>query len=261
MRRIHFHVLIPLVAATVSLPAVAQDTAEQGPPAGQVNDADDALAINGGATLVSQYRFRGIGLSDEKPAVQGTINLTHESGFYAGVWGSSLDGFGELGGSNLELDLYGGYRKQVAEGITLDAGLLYYAYPDSTGGKFEFFEPFANVSGSLGPVTAKAGAAFAPAQDGIGGNSNIYLFNDNSLAIPGTPITLISHLGWSRGDTTLTPGGEYLDWSLGATASWRNLTVGIAYVDTDIGDGAARAAGASPDIVDSAVVLSLSASF
>lgn len=223
--------------------------------------ADPSVKITGGVTLVSQYRFRGIGLSDEKVALQGTINLNHDSGFYAGVWGSSIDGFGELGGSNLELDLYGGYKTEILTGVTLDAGLLYYAYPGSNGGDFEFFEPYANVSGQVGPATLKVGGAFAPSQDGIGGNSNIYLFSDAGLPVKGTPITLNGHLGWSKGDTTLTPGGDYLDWSLGASAGWRNLTFGIAYVDTNIGRIDAVAAGATKDIVDRAIVLSLGASF
>ena len=195
------------------------------------------------------------------PALQGTINLNHDSGFYAGVWGSSIDGFGELGGSNLELDLYGGYKTEIAKGVTLDAGLLYYAYPGSKGGDFEFFEPYANVSGSIGPATLKVGGAFAPAQDGIGGNSNIYLFSDAGLPIKGTPITFNGHVGWSKGDTTLTPGGDYIDWSLGASAAWRNLTFGAAYVDTNISRNDALSAGATKRIVDGAVVLSLGASF
>lgn len=223
-------------------------------------EARGPLTVSGGTILVSQYRFRGIGLSDEKPALQGTLNLSHESGAYAGAWASSLDGFGELGGSNLELDLYAGYKAPLGK-ATLDAGLLYYAYPGSKGGTSEFFEPYANVSLPVGPATAKVGAAFAPAQDAIGGNSNIYLFNDNNLPLKGTPLTLTSHVGWSKGRTTLTPGGDYLDWSLGAQATWRNLTAGIAYVDTDIGRRDAVAAGATRSIVDSAVVLSLGASF
>ena len=218
------------------------------------------LTFSGGVSLVSQYRFRGLGLSDEKPALQGTINLNHKSGPYAGLWASSTDGFGELGGSNLELDLYAGTKVLLGK-ATLDVGLLYYAYPGSTGGDFEFFEPYANISLPIGPATAELGAAFAPAQDAIGGNSNIYLFNDNSLPLKGTPLSLTSHIGWSKGDTTLSPGGDYLDWSLGAAASWRNLTFGLAYVDTNISRTQAVAAGANRDIVDKAVVLSLGATF
>ena len=218
------------------------------------------LTFSSGVLLVSQYRFRGLGLSDEKPALQGTINLNHKSGPYAGLWASSTDGFGELGGSNLELDLYAGTKVLLGK-ATLDVGLLYYAYPGSTGGDFEFFEPYANISLPIGPATTKLGAAFAPAQDAMGGNSNIYLFNDNSLPLKGTPLSLTSHIGWSKGDTTLSPGGDYLDWSLGAAASWRNLTFGLAYVDTNISRTQAVAAGANRDIVDKAVVLSLGATF
>jgi uncharacterized protein (TIGR02001 family) len=239
-----------LLAAT---PALAQaDAAAQPAP---------ALTVTGGVTLASQYRFRGISLSDEEIALQGTINLNHQSGFYAGVWGSSLDGFGELGGSNLELDLYAGYRRQVADGVTVDAGLLYYAYPGSSGGDFEFFEPYANVSASFGPATVKVGGNFAWAQDGLAGNSNRYLYSDLSVAVPRTPITLTGHLGNSHGNTPLTPSGDYVDWSLGATATWRNLTLGVAYVDTNLNATEAAAGGATRDIVDAALVLTLGATF
>lgn len=238
-------------AAAGATPATAQDA----------DMARSALTVTGGVTLASQYRFRGISLSDEQVALQGTINLSHESGFYAGVWGSSLDGFGELGGSNLELDLYAGYRRQIADGVTVDAGLLYYAYPGSSGGDFEFFEPYANVSVRQGPVTGKVGIAWAPSQDGIGNNSNRYLYTDLSLAIPRTPVTLTGHLGNSHGQTTLTPSGDYVDWSLGANVAWRNLSLGVAYVDTNLSATEAVSGGVTREIVDGAVVATLTASF
>jgi uncharacterized protein (TIGR02001 family) len=240
-----------LLSATPAI-AQAQDAPAQRPP---------AFTISGGVTLASQYRFRGISLSDEQVALQGTLNISHSSGFYAGLWGSSLDGFGELGGSNLELDLYAGWRHQVAHGVTVDAGLLYYAYPGSKGGDFEFFEPYANVTVTRGPVTGKAGIAFAPSQDALTNNSNTYVYGEVSLAIPHSPVTLTSHLGNSHGDTPLTPSGDYVDWSLGANVAWRNLTVGVAYVDTNLSATEAAAGGATRDIVDGAVVATLGASF
>lgn len=238
-----------LAASAFSAPALAQD------------DGSRALTVTGGVTLASQYRFRGISLSDEHVALQGTLNLNHESGPYAGVWASSLDGFGELGGSNLELDLYAGYRRQVGDGVTVDAGLLYYAYPGSSGGDFEFFEPYASVSVTHGPVTGKAGIAWAPSQDGIGNNSNRYIYTDLSLAIPGTPVTLTGHLGNSHGQTTLTPSGDYVDWSVGANVARHNLSLGVAYVDTNLSGAEAVSGGATRDIVDGAVVATLTASF
>lgn len=241
----------PFAIALAAAPALAQDQSSPGPP----------VKINGGVTVASQYRFRGVSLSNEEIALQGTINLNHQSGFYTGLYGYSLDGFGELGGSNLELDLYAGYRREVAQGVTVDVGLLYYAYPGSRGGDFEFFEPYANVSGAIGPVTAKAGLAYAWDQDALGGEANLYLFNDNSLAIPNTPVALTSHLGYSTGGSVLALGSDYLDWSLGTSVTFRNLTLGIAYVDTDADEAQAIAAGATRDIVDSAIVATLTASF
>lgn len=258
MKRLLFP--LPLAcAAMFASPVFGQSASEA--PTERAAEPTPPLTITGSVTIASQYRFRGVSLSDEEVTLQGTINVNHESGFYAGVYGYSLDGFGELGGSNLELDLYAGYRREVANGVTLDAGLLYYAYPGSSGGDFEFFEPYANVSGAIGPVTAKVGIAYAWEQDALGGSDNLYVFNDNSLAIPNTPIALTSHIGHSSGGSVLALGSNYLDWSLGATATYRNLTLGVAYVDTDAKEAQAIAAGATKDIVDSAIVATLTVSF
>lgn len=245
-------------SAPAPTPAPAPETA---PPTSTPAPPPPPFTVTGGITIASQYRFRGISLSDEQVALQGTINVQHQSGFYAGVWGSSLDGFGELGGSNLELDLYGGWRHQVAEGVNVDAGLLYYAYPGSSGGNFEFFEPYANVSVTRGPVTAKAGVNYAWSQAALANNSNRYIYGELSLAIPHTPVTLTSHLGNSHGNTPLTPSGDYVDWSLGATATWNHLTFGVAYVDTNLNAAEAAQGGATRDIVDGAFLATLTASF
>ena len=39
--------------------------------------------------LFSQYLFRGISYSREKPAVQGGFDFAHASGLYLGIWGTS----------------------------------------------------------------------------------------------------------------------------------------------------------------------------
>lgn len=239
----------PLAAQTVNEPT---DTGAQ---------PQQPFSVAGGLTLASQYRFRGISLSDEDFAIQGTVNVTHESGLYAGVWSSSTDGFGELGGSNVEVDLYGGYKAGLGSGATVDVGLLYYAYPGSTGGDFEFFEPYANISGTLGPATAKVGVAFAPSQDALTGRSNLYVFGDASTGIPNTGFTLKAHLGYSKGDTPLSPSGEYSDWLVGVDYVTGPLTFGVAYVDTDLNGREAALGGATKDIVDAAVVATLTASF
>ena len=221
-------------------------------------DAPEALTLTGSAALTSQYRFRGISLSDEELAVQGSLNLSHVSGFYVGTWASSLAGFGSFGGSNVEVDVYGGYKTSIGD-AAVDVGLLWYLYPgtDDT----DYAEVYASVGGTFGPASAKLGVNYAPDQQAIGDSDNIYVYGDVSGGIPNTPVTLKAHLGYSDGSGTLAPTGEYLDWLVGADVTWKSLTLGVAYVDTDIKDEGAFFSIGDKDIVDSAVVVSLTASF
>ena len=232
------------------------------------NDANDKatdLTFAGNAALVSQYRFRGVSQSDEDMAVQAGLTASHASGLYVGAWGSSLAGFGSYGGSNTELDLYAGFRKEIGD-LAVDVGLLWYLYPGTD--RTDYAEPYASLSGTVGPASLKLGAAYAPKQDAIGDADNLYVYTDGSVAIPGAPVTLKAHLGYTTGSgaTLAGPHGDYVDWLIGADATWKMLTLGIAYVDTDIGKTAADAFYTSGTtrgrtIVDGAALVSLTASF
>ncbi|QNA84912.1 hypothetical protein G4G27_13580 [Sphingomonas sp. So64.6b] len=205
--------------------AATQDAA----PAAEPAPAASPFSVTASATLVSDYRFRGFSQTGENGAIQGTINLNHESGFYVGTWGSSV-GFA----GHTEVDLYGGYTKTFGK-VTLDAGLLYYLYPKKGNADTDFFEPYVNVSTTVGPVTAKVGVNYAwGGQAALGDNSAVYLHGDISTAIPSTPFGLNAHIGWAKSDAF--PGGidgKVLDYSFGATAAYKSLTLGVSYVNTD----------------------------
>lgn len=223
----------------ISSPALAQGASE------------DPITISGTFGLVSDYRFRGVSQSDEDLAVQGGITVSHQSGFYAGTWGSSLAGWGTFGGGNTEVDLFAGYKTELSNGLTVDGGLTVYTYPGGAS-KTTFAEPYVKLSGALGPVSVLGGVAYAPKQSALGNYSNtpqsagqkqdnLYLWSDASGAIPGTPVTLKAHVGYSEGNpglgpngTSVAPTGKYLDWLLGADVVVGPLTFGVAYVDTDI---------------------------
>jgi uncharacterized protein (TIGR02001 family) len=208
-------------------PAAAQDEASPEPAS--------PFTITGGASLVTDYRFRGISQSDENIALQGTLSVSHESGFYVSVWGSSIDEH-VANGADAELDLIAGYRHTWG-GTTLDAGVLYYYYPGSGGANTDFIEPFVSIAHAFGPATAKVTANYAPSQSaltvGNGSEDNLYLAGDLSVGIPNTPVTVSGHFGHSFGPSFLTIGDEYSDWSVNTTFVWRNLSFGVAYVDTD----------------------------
>ena len=214
------------LAAAMAMPAAA---AEIG----------NGFTINGGATLVSDYRFRGISQTDRRFAVQGTFTLAHSSGVYATVWGSSIDDY-VAAASDQEIDFIAGYRHSWG-GTTLDFGVLYYYYPGAealiAGYDSDFFEPYVSIAHTFGPVTAKVTANYAPSQSalsvGNGNEDNFYLAGDLSATIPNTSLTLSGHLGHSFGPSYLTIGDGYTDWNIGATYAVGPLTLGIQYVDTD----------------------------
>ncbi len=238
--------LLGLLGAACATPAFAQE------------EAPKAITVSGSAGLVSDYRFRGVSQTDKEMAVQGGITVTHESGFYVGTWGSNLAGWGTFGGSNMELDLVGGYSTEVMSGVKVDVGLTWYMYPGGAD-KTDFAEPYVKLSGDLGPASVLVGVAYAPKQealgkvyasgadyaDGIGRpgakSDNFYMWADANAGIPNTPVSVKAHFGYSNGNsglgpngTSVAPTGEYLDWLIGADLALGPVTLGVAYVDTDI---------------------------
>ena len=224
----------------VATPAMAQDEAEPAP----------AITVNGSATVVSDYKFRGISQTDGNFAVQGGLTVSHESGFYVGLWGSSIDDYVTVHGTPAqELDIIAGFKKTF-DGATFDIGAVYYVYPGTRPGfagdvsSSDFIEPYASLSYAFGPVGAKASVAYAPKQKALAldqGQSgtlpkedNVYIAGDLSASIPNTPISLTAHIGHTFGPSWLSgPTSEYTDWALGASATYKGLTFGIQYVDTD----------------------------
>ncbi|MBN2970745.1 hypothetical protein JW805_01775 [Roseomonas aeriglobus] len=235
---------LALAFSVLATPAFAQDVTDPPPP----------VTVSGSVGVVSDYRFRGVSQSDKEVAVQGGITIAHESGFYVGTWGSNLAGWGTFGGANLELDVIAGYKAPLANG-TLDVGVTWYMYPGGAD-ETDFFEPYAKLSGTTGPATLTASVFYAPKQNALGlytrsltppvagpGKAwdNLYLAGDAAVAIPTSPVTLKGHIGYSSGNpglgpngTSVAPTGNYWDWSLGADITWKNLTLNVSYVDTDI---------------------------
>lgn len=94
--------------------------------------------------FTSDYLWRGVTQSGDDSAISGGIDYSHESGFYAGTWTSSLGG-----GSQYELDLYAGFSGE-ASSVSYDVGLIQYMYPIGDE-KLDFTE--AQVTVGYGPAS------------------------------------------------------------------------------------------------------------
>jgi uncharacterized protein (TIGR02001 family) len=198
--------------------------AEEG---GEAQDEESPFDISATLTGVSDYRFRGLSLSDRDPALQGSIDVEHQSGFYVGVWGSTI---AQFAGAHTEVDVYGGWRGTFG-GLGLDAGMTGYFYPG--GHDATYYELTGSLGYSLGPVEAKLGVAYAPDQANLGSDDSFYAYGQVKAAIPNTPVTLIAQVGHEDGAMG-GPTGAKWDWSLGAQVVKDRFTLGLTYVDTDV---------------------------
>lgn len=222
-------------AIAAATPALADETA---PPSD--------FTITGSATVASQYRFRGLSQSNNQPVIQGSITLSHSSGFYISTWGSSAssnayaDSPIDIGGT--EIDVYGGWTKEVGAGVKVDVGVYGYLYPGSAkingGTSGNYYEFYGSLAKTVGPVSAKVGVYYAPAQKVFNlsvfspTRNNTYVYGELSGAIPGTPITLHGHLGHTGGGFDYAK--QYLDYTVGASVTWKALTLDASLVGTNV---------------------------
>lgn len=131
---------------------------------------DSPHSFTGKAALYSEYEYRGISQTSEKPAAQLTLDYAHASGFYVGTFVSNIkwlkdtgDVLGDPMSANIEWDIYGGYKWGFAEGWTLDVGYLRYEYPSSKAIYPAFVKPNTDevyVGVSYGPATLKYSYSF-----------------------------------------------------------------------------------------------------
>jgi len=86
--------------------------------------ANVSAQISGTASLVSNYRFRGITLSENNPAAQFGVAYDDAQGWYAGAFGSTVE-FATPSGVELQAVPFVGYTWRDATGMSWEAGADY----------------------------------------------------------------------------------------------------------------------------------------
>jgi uncharacterized protein (TIGR02001 family) len=210
-------------------------------------------------TVTSDYRFRGISQSDNDPAVQGSVQYDHESGFFANVWASTIDftPFGDNDAS-IEIDLTAGYQHTFSEATQGVIKFVYYWYPDSDPPPFvddaDYVEIIAGLSHQLDIVNLTGEIAYSP--DYSGGTGDAWAVTGGA-AVPIAPkwwvfdkgVEASGHLGHQSFDES----EDYTFWDLGVSAGVDIFTFDVRYHDTDI-DGCT-------DVCDGGLVLTASVGF
>ncbi len=230
-----------LLSATLLFAGAASVAALTAP--GAFAQDSNPFSLSANAALVTDYRFRGLSLSDKDTAFQGGFDVSHESGFYVGTWGSSIENFN---GSELELDIYGGYARQIGE-FSTDIGFLAYTYPGASANT-DYYEVYGSVGGSIDVVSWSLGANYAFDQDGTGSQDNIYVYLNTSVPLGDTPISFAGNIAYEDGAF----GTNKWDWLLGLSYGFEQFSLSVNYIDT---------ANTGSSAGDAGVIAMLSASF
>jgi uncharacterized protein (TIGR02001 family) len=214
---------LSLCTLPLALPAAAQTTI-------------DSLGLTVAVTpaVASDYLFRGISQTRNRPAIQTTIDVAHESGLYIGAFATNVT----YPGSNArqELDLLAGYRFEVG-GLSLDFGGVFYTYPgyDKNGTyDYNYVEAVAKASYTIDPVKFVATAAYSP-DFYFESGSGFYLEGGADVSLP-LDFTLSGRFAYQwikKNDRYGAP--DYANWSVAVT---REVIAGfmltVGYYDTDL---------------------------
>jgi len=188
-------------------------------------EPDYTLGFNVGAT--TDYRYRGISQSRLKPAVQGGLDFAHKSGFYLGAWGSSIKWIKDAGGnSDLELDVYGGYKGSINKDVSYDVGVLGYIYPSHN---LLVSPNTTEIYGAvtMGPVTGKYSHSTTNLF-GFAGSKNSGYFDLSATFDMGGGWTLVPHIGHQKVAGAANSPLSYTDYSLAVNKDFGNGLVGSA---------------------------------
>jgi uncharacterized protein (TIGR02001 family) len=185
-------------------------------------------------TLTNDYDFRGFSQNAKDPAIQASVDYAHESGFYVGAWASNVD-FGPatpaLEEVNYEVDVYAGFTKTLeASGITWDAGLVTYNYPDEAD--YNYLE----IYGSIAKDWFKGKLWYSPDFGGDttdGDTEAWYLEGNGTFPLPQN-FSLQAHVGYSSGDYWDLPGlDDVVDFSIGVGYTFNKFNLALKYVDSE----------------------------
>jgi uncharacterized protein (TIGR02001 family) len=197
------------------------------------------FVVTGNFGITSDYRFRGLQQTDGDPAFQGGFDLAHSSGLYVGTWGSNVSSWaaGPATSTKLEIDLYGGYKTEVA-GVGVDVGAIAYMYPgSSTGG--------VNNSGAANNSNWRANTqeAYLGLTYGIATFKTSYVLSKNYFASSGTDnsgtiyydLTLAKEImpkltaSVHAGYTDYKKDAEYIAGDARGKFSYADYNIGLAY--------------------------------
>ena len=205
---------------------------------------DSPHEFSANVALTTDYLYRGISQTNSNPAIQGGFDYTYTPfGFYAGIWASNLEfNSGSGDEASIEIDYYGGFAGEFANGISWDIGGLYYHYPstnddDAGAPDLDFVEVYGSLGYTFSEVqfepTIGVGVAYSPDFFGEDGDG-VYVTGTLDLSLP-YDIGLSFLVGHQDvdGDKLSGPAGfDYTHYSIGLSKDIGIFSASLSYNDS-----------------------------
>lgn len=209
-------------------------------------EPEPAHSLSANVAITNDYVFRGVTQTQEDPAISGGFDYTYNPfGAYVGVWASNIEFAGGAGGdaATIETDFYGGFRGAFASGVTWDVGGIYYGYPaqnEDAGavGDYAYWEAKLALGYTFenAPFTPTLTGSLYYSPDYFGEDGDgVYVGGVLSLVLP-HDFGLAFAIGHQSvdGDATTGPNGyDYTHFRIGASKTFKNVTMDLSYHDTD----------------------------
>jgi uncharacterized protein (TIGR02001 family) len=218
-----------------------------------------AASYTGNVAVATDYVFRGISQTQERPAIQGGFDAAFDSGIFLGTWASNVN-FGT--DASTEMDFYGGYAGTFGcSSCSYKVGYYFYDYDGDP--QFDYSEVAASVT--YGGLTVGMNYSWEylgeGTTDAIGNKVDFYYpYVNYTYALPWWDLSLALHVGQNimSDDGVFEPDEDkYTDWSVGLSRTFKEMggiTFGLTYWDTTVDD----LFGVNADDADARVVFSAS---
>lgn len=212
---------------------------------------DSGISLSANISLATDYLYRGLSQTTGDPALQGGFDLTHDSGFYLGIWGSNVD-FAD----SLEIDYYGGYSGAVNEQVSFDVGVIYYDYPsDPSDPEGDFVEYYGSVSWQNLTVGLNYSSDFF-AESG----DAYYYHGSYEIALPMGFSATLSLALQEFDEATFGDSDDYTHYGVSIAKEVSGFELSLGFSDTDISKSDCVAGGLSRNDCDATVVFAISKS-
>ena len=188
--------------------------------------AQAGAQISGSVSVVSDYRVRGVSLSNGRPEPQLSLGYDGRGGWYAGAFASGVD-FKDEKTSHAQLLAYAGYAsRHSSSGMAWDTGIAGSVFPGASG--YDYIEA------SAGFATDKMNGRLHFSPDYFGGGAGTLYMEINSARPIRQRLRLLGHAGYLHVLGNAARSGEYArdsaDVSLGLGIVMPAWSVRMAWV-------------------------------